>query len=468
MLSTRLASVSLSEAGEDAPPSFHSLPRPLKAIIFLLLPMDTRLRCTEVCHAWRALLADTYFWERLNFCDVDPLLRQTLLNEALFVAAVAKANGQLRELDVSKYITSIYDEPCLSHAASMRAVAANSKTLLRLRLCSGYCGAVPNTVAELCALAPGLQKLEASVLCLSTEARALLRREPPFGVLHLSALNLNFTDGDEENALLSCLADIQLHGACLDELDLYRAPMPGHAAWNALADTAICVGLAQVAVTNSLLGPWCVPGLARLLRESSISSIQLYGDSGIGGPILDAETEPVLSAALRANSTLTHIVLRHAGLWDQPAGIDFVDSFVGHPTLKIICLQEPMRQNAETRPLAAAALGRLVAANSSALEEIKVSDCALGDDGLRPLFAALPSNTHLQTLSACDNGVTVAFAPFVLASVKANRSLQMLFIDGQKQNGLGYGEESIGELRDAEALVDRRSEDRIEEFLNES
>lgn len=101
------------------------------------------------------------------------------------------------------------------------------------------------------------------------------------------------------------------------------------------------------------------------------------------------------------------------------------------------------------RTLAGAALGRLVAANTPALKGLNVTGCELGDDGLRPLFAALPSNTYLGILDAERNGISAAFAPVVLAYVKANQSLRQLYI-------VGYEEVSSAELREAEALVKKR------------
>ena len=154
MLAERLASLSLSAAG-DRSPSIHSLPRALLSIILLLVPVETRLRCSEVSRAWRALLADTIFWERLGFSDMT---RQRF-SEALFVAAVVKAGGQLRELDVRGKFS--FEPPLLTQPALMAAVVANSRTLRRLRLCSRFDGAVPrDTVAELCVAAPGLQNLQ--------------------------------------------------------------------------------------------------------------------------------------------------------------------------------------------------------------------------------------------------------------------------------------------------------------------
>ena len=428
-------------------PSIHALPRPLLTAILLLVPVNTRLRCTEVSRAWRALLADTAFWERLNFSQVT----EAHFSEALFVAAFAKAGGRLRELDVC----GRFEQLRLTHAALVGAVAANSNKMQRLRVCSSVDVAVPrNTVAELSAAAPGLQKLEVNVTCIHTEARALLRREPPFGALNIRGLIVVFPllDGDE-HTFLSCVADLKVHGACLKELYLDFAPMPSHAGWDALADAAISLQLTQLTVSNSPLGPWCVPGLARLLREGSISSLRLDGTFA-NGPFVETEIEPVLSSALRANSTLSYLALSCVDVWNPP-GKNIVSSLVGHPLLHTITLNHKVGDDAQLRLLAGTSLGRLVAANSRALRTLDVSDCALGDDGLRPLFAALPSNTNLWRLFADRIGVSAAFAPDILASVRANQSLFSLHIDGRKQNNNDPGDENMSsvELREAEGVA---------------
>ncbi len=79
---------------------------------------------------------------------------------------------------------------------------------------------------------------------------------------------------------------------------------------------------------------------------------------------------------------------------------------------------------------AGAALGALVAANAPALTELDVSWCHLGDDGLRPLFEALPQNTHLRMLKCEGNGSSREFGRDVaLPAVRANASLRQLELD---------------------------------------
>ena len=423
---------------------FDSLPRPLITSILILLPVNTRLRCSEVSRAWRVLLTDTVCWERLNFSVYDGGF-----SEALFFAAVAKAGGQLRELDVSARHFR------LTFEALLNAVNANSQALQRLRLHTGVEKLSLDLVAQLCAAAPAVRELCADVTCRAAEAHALLRREPPFGALNIRSFTVQFTRGEDDNLFFPCAADLTLHGACLDDLSIVAAPLTSRAAWDALADVASSVRLTELTVMRTQLGPSCVPGLARLLREGSISCLHLNG-AYQNGPLVDAEAVLHLSAALRANSTLSSLGLMSVSLWDGPAGIDLVDALVGHPTLESVHFEDSaVGGDADIRALAGAALGRLVAANSAHLTSLNVSFCALGDDGLRPLFAALPSNTHLFALTAAHNGISTAFAPVILASVKANQSLRLLHIDGQKQNenDPGHGDVSNAALREAEEWV---------------
>ena len=96
MLPASLAALSL-----DAPPPFLdllALPRPLVLAIFALLPVDTRLRCSEVKRSWRALLADTTLFA---FLDLSSSSGLKYCSWPLLRAAAAKAGGQLRALDIT-------------------------------------------------------------------------------------------------------------------------------------------------------------------------------------------------------------------------------------------------------------------------------------------------------------------------------------------------------------------------------
>ena len=117
------------------------LPRCFVRAVFLLLPVDTRLRCCEVSRAWRALLADTTFWARISLCTSSGIQRFSL---PLLRAAVAKAGGRLRALDITGQATEDFCFINQQERGEVRlyrplleVVAANAATLTELHLDNG-------------------------------------------------------------------------------------------------------------------------------------------------------------------------------------------------------------------------------------------------------------------------------------------------------------------------------------------
>jgi hypothetical protein len=137
------------------------------------------------------------------------------------------------------------------------------------------------------------------------------------------------------------------------------------------------------------------------------------------------------------------------GLWRDPAAATaLLGALTGHASLRSldICYNEAEPAGQEE---AGAALGALVAANAPALTELRVLDCDLGDAGLRPLFDALPANTHLRTLYCSNNRLSDAFVrDALLPAVRANSSLRELWA----------GRVWDAAAREAEALVQRRAD----------
>jgi hypothetical protein len=92
----------------------------------------------------------------------------------------------------------------------------------------------------------------------------------------------------------------------------------------------------------------------------------------------------------------------------------------------------------------------LLAADAPALTALDVAYSFLGDAGLRPLFEALPGNTHLRTLNCWRNDMSEAFAAGVLLpAVRANASLRTLIAHS-------YADQASDAAREAEALVASR------------
>jgi len=65
--SARQAELVLARAPQ---PPFAPLPHDLAALIFRLIPADTRLRCREVASGWRDALEDHRLWAELDLSRV--------------------------------------------------------------------------------------------------------------------------------------------------------------------------------------------------------------------------------------------------------------------------------------------------------------------------------------------------------------------------------------------------------------
>jgi hypothetical protein len=175
-----------------------------------------------------------------------------------------------------------------------------------------------------------------------------------------------------------------------------------------------------------------------------------------------------VSVALRANATIVNVSLVGVGLWEQPAmGAALVSALTAHPSLRVLSLNKNAL-DADHADVAGSALGALIAANAPALTVLDISDCDLGDNGLRPLFEALPRNTHLCTLRCFGNGMTAACArEHLLPALRATTSLRTLALlreDGEENDN----EEDDEEEEDEEEEEEEEEEDELDAALNEA
>jgi hypothetical protein len=256
-------------------------------------------------------------------------------------------------------------------------------------------------------------------------ARRALRNEAPFAPLHVRHLHLDL--GDEDAAGVIAFSAAVASHASLTALTLEFAPLETPATLDAVVDAALARRLQSMSFCDCGLHPASVPALARLLSCGALTELAC-----IEAALLDAPAARVLGAALRANSTLTLLTLNNAGVFDDPdAEAELLGALTGHASVQTLRLQSLRTDGPQTlsphRADVGAALGALVAANAPALTELDVSYFALGDQGLRPLFEALPANTHLRELDCDDNGLSEALARDVLLpAVRANAGLRAL------------------------------------------
>jgi hypothetical protein len=367
--------------------------------------------------------------------------------EHLLRAAVARAAGQLETLDVSGCVN-------ISHRALLPVVRANSASLRELHTCGSgeHFGWPAAQVEELLRAAPGLQACHAAVNTTEVAvARAVLRAEPPFAALRLECLNVGYDFGGvlivEADAVLELAAAV-LACTFMRELHLRRASLHVPAALDAVVDAALACRLHTVRLIECGLSPASAPALARLLGGGALAQLEVECGYDL---LFDEPAAAVLANALRTCSSLTTLTLQ-VGLWRDPgAAAALLGALTGHASLRTLNLFRNGRN--ATGPVAGAALGALVGANAPALTSLDVQECILGDEGLRPLFDALPANTHLIKLECDSNNLTDAFACNVsLPAVRANDSLRHLSCSSQLHD-IAAGRA----LSEAEALVAQRA-----------
>jgi hypothetical protein len=412
--STRVAAVA-ERASSALPP----LPLAIVLHVFSLLPADDRARAACVCRGWRSTLEEPSLWARLDLSPLGGVTRA--VTDAQLAGAAAKARGQLAALDVSDCVRVSFD-------ALLAVVRANVGALRELRVgAQGY--GMPQTlnagrVERLLQAAPQLAACHAEVLGESSiaAARRMLRNEPPFQPLRLRSVRVTFADDAEEASVLEVAADLAAH-ASLNILQVVGEALHTPAALDAVVDVALARQLRVLRFWRCNLSPASVPALARRLGSGTLTTLVI----GQGGQqLLNGPSAALLGAALRANSTLTGLYLLNVSFWRAAgAAAALLSALTGHASLRTLKLA--FNNEVLVGRAAGAPLGALVAANAPALTQLNVSRSRLDDAALRPLFNALPANTHLRTLEMSHNNMSEAFARDVLLpAVRANASLRTL------------------------------------------
>jgi hypothetical protein len=253
-------------------------------------------------------------------------------------------------------------------------------------------------------------------------ARRVLRNEPPFAPLRVHTLLFQSADERDEAAVLALAAELTSH-AHLQGLHLIRAALNTVVALDAVVDAAMTRRLTSVTLLSCNLSPESMPALARLVGGGALAELDIFGRA----QLVDVPAALALGNALRASGTLTAVSLRSVELWRDPgAATALLGALTGHASLRSLNISHNGVGRAG-QDEAGAALGALVAANAPALTALDVSFSDLRDAGLRPLFDALPANTHLRKLNCGDNALSDAFArDALLPAVRANSSLREL------------------------------------------
>ena len=194
----------------------------------------------------------------------------------LFRAAVAKAGGQLRALDISVrgldflqrlgLIAKDFDRELLE------AVAANAATLTDLRIDTEEYS-FSEEVHELIQAATALSHLQLSVVIDDNEddrqvARAMLRNEPPFQVPQLRELSVRRRVDNPADLVAFC-SDLRCH-ASLEGLCLSSAALDTAAAMGAVVDACIALRLRSLGLQWCHVIPAVLPELIRLIAAGAL------------------------------------------------------------------------------------------------------------------------------------------------------------------------------------------------------
>jgi hypothetical protein len=381
---------------------------------------------------------------------------------ALVRAAIARACGLLHTLRLNGAVPfKTLRALAVANAASLRELCADSEL---------DCA----EVAALLHVAPSLRVLETAVKCHGVEevhaARALLRGEglpDPRCSVRLSSLYCwRGADDDQSDfdvdECIGLAADLAAHG-WTRRLHFYFVDLDAHAALDAIVDAALACRMTDVELDDCLLSPASVPALARLLRGNALAALGVY-NSVLDNPLqddrqlLDVDAAVLLRDALQANISLTSLSLICVMLWLDPTAVALLfGALTGHPRLRVLDVDwNYTLYDSDVQRTAGEALAALLYANAPALQQLKCSDCALGDVGLAPLFAALPHATHLRELNCSTNGVSASFARDVLLpAVRANSSLLYLKADDDIYDDEEHEDQPF--IEEAEALVADRA-----------
>jgi hypothetical protein len=394
-----------------------SLPDALLARVFERLPVDTRLRAAEVRRGWRSVLAaERGLWTALDMSESSGVEHE--VTDALLRAAAARAGGALATLD----LTGCYD---VSDDALLEVVTANAGSLLELRVSGDV------QVEALLRAAPRLLQLVTDVEWADVGAATrMLRGEGVFQPLRVRTLNVN-GDGADDAALRALAAALAAHASPLTSFQLSNCVQPDAADVPvALLDAALANHTAALELTACTLIPASAPSLARLLGGAALTSLYIVDHEHV--QLLDAPAAALLGGALRKNGVLQHLALCRVRLWDDlAAAVTLLSSLSAHPSLRELTLAHNIVAPAHAA-CSGAALFALVASNAPALQTLNVHAWRLGDAGLRPLFEALPHNTHLRMLGCSRNDMSEACARDVLVpAVRANASLMALWVEQQ-------------------------------------
>jgi hypothetical protein len=239
-------------------------------------------------------------------------------------------------------------------------------------------------------------------------------------------------------------------------LSVDGAPIEIPQVLDALVDTVLACRITSLNIGRDYTypSPASAPALARLLLGGSALNELIIAPCGRGERLLDEPAAQVLGGALRANSTLTSLMLNSVELWHDPAAaVVLLGALTAHPSLRVLDLTYNHPDGAAGEDAAFAALATLVAADAPALHDLDITNSSFRDEEVGPLVDALSHNTHLRSLRYSCTCLTEAFMrDRLLPAARANSGLREL-VAGEEEYELDGGAEAVEENERAHAVA---------------
>jgi hypothetical protein len=386
---------------------FDDLPHAVQLFIYALLPLDTRLRCLEVCRSWRRCLQDVEAWTHL----IVPAPSEAIKNSVrLLRAAVGRAGGQARTLDVST--TGLSVDHVLRYMLNGGPLAALHE--VRLDPFEILCDdAVLNVLEE----APELRLFACGVMWTEQYGRAMLRNEPPFEALRICTLDVDASDlaDDEQRALFKEVGeaikqhahpefktlDIECDALAVNDLrsvaEMCEAHDPPlHLNLNGFGDLATVSGALVL----------------RMLHNNVLT--QFHAGVWVWELFLNGEGAlwEKFCTAVRCCSSLRTVYIDASLVNTCLHGVhDLLDVLVNHPSVETFSSfnDDDARLQAHsptpTTPLTVArsvsvsyGLLAVLKANAPALKSFSICDFGVDDAAVAVVLRAVGRNTHLKSI----------------------------------------------------------------------
>ena len=423
------------------------LPQTLLSAVFALLRLDERLRCAEVCRAWRTAARDRSLWMRLDLSraggnfPISPLKCWPAEVKPRLAAALRCADGALQSLDLRGLDTQYW----LEDFGQLLGGSASTLTELFAGTHVGYYYRLPMAdVRSALRAAPALRVLHAAVETRASDLAELLRADGELAPVRISsaAVDSALTDFEAEAVAARACADAMAASTSLTQLQLREGwdKLATAGALEALIDgMRACSPLRHLSFTCFAPRPPVLPALTRLLNGNTLISLHLdWLDYNSHPGVADAADVAQFATALHGCTTLQRLDMRRAPRFDIPAFATMLTALAGHTSLQEMTCRWFGDYDEDFPEPAVAAIGDIISANAPALRCFALDifgNFGGGDDApdaFRHIFQALSVNTALSTFVCSHDGILLSDAfvrSAMLPALRANISLREFSVE---------------------------------------